>query len=155
MQIKWLGHASFLITSLDNIKIITDPYTTGHGLKYGTIEESADIVTVSHGHSDHNNINAVKNNPEILSKAGSLTAKGIKFTAVPVFHDDVRGKQRGNDLIFCFQVDGINLCHLGDLGHQLTQEQIREISPIDILFIPVGGYYTIDAEEATRVVQML
>lgn len=155
MQIKWLGHASFLITTRDKTKIITDPYTVGGGINYKPINESADIVTRSHGHSDHNNIKAIKGNPAILTGAGASTVKGVEIKAVPAFHDDSRGSQRGNDLLFCFRVDGMDLCHLGDLGHQLSPQQISDIGPVDILFIPVGGYYTINAKEATAVVQSL
>jgi L-ascorbate metabolism protein UlaG (beta-lactamase superfamily) len=118
MKIKYLAHASFLITSQDNLRIITDPYKTGQGLNYGAINESADIVTVSHGHSDHNNTGAIKGNPVILKEAGSRN---------------------------------INICHLGDLGHSLSKQQLSEIGQVDILMIPVGGFFTIDAKEATSV----
>ena len=127
MQIKWLGHSSFLITSQDKNKIITDPYTVGRGINYNPINESADIVTVSHNHGDHNNAGAIKGNPRILNEAGSQTVKDIEIKTVPVFHDEAQGSKRGNDLIFCFKVDGMNLCHMGDLGHQLNQQQLSEI----------------------------
>jgi L-ascorbate metabolism protein UlaG (beta-lactamase superfamily) len=155
MNIKWLGHSSFLITTGDNVRIITDPYSTGNGINYGPVNEAADIVTVSHGHGDHNNIKAVKGNPSVLQKAGSHTVRGIEFNAVPVFHDGSRGSQRGNNLVFCFKADGLNLCHLGDLGHTLSGEQISHLGPVDVLFIPVGGYFTIDAAEASSVAQSI
>lgn len=153
MQIKWLGHASFLITSKDKNKIVTDPYTVGGGINYKPINESADIVTMSHGHGDHNNAKSIKGNPKILKEAGSYTVKDIEIKTVPVFHDEDQGSKHGKNLIFCFKVDGLNLCHMGDLGHQLNQQQLSEVGQVDILFIPVGGYYTIDAKEATEVVQ--
>ena len=149
MKIKWLGHASFLITSQDNTRVITDPYNTAGGIKYGPIEEKADIVTVSHGHSDHNNIQTVKGSPAVLKEPGSQTRRGIEFKALSVFHDEAKGSKRGVNLIFCMKVDEINICHLGDLGHQLNQQLLAQLGPVDILMIPVGGYYTIDAEEAT------
>jgi L-ascorbate metabolism protein UlaG (beta-lactamase superfamily) len=155
MQIKWLGHASFLITSRDRKRILTDPYTVGNGINYGQINESADIVTKSHDHGDHNNTGAIKGNPVILTEAGPHSAKGIELNAVPVFHDEAQGKKRGNDLIFCFKMDGINLCHLGDLGHDLNKQQLSAIGPVDILFIPVGGYFTIDAKAATAVARLI
>jgi L-ascorbate metabolism protein UlaG (beta-lactamase superfamily) len=155
MKIKWLGHASFLITSKDRINVITDPYTVGNGINYTPISESAEIVTSSHSHGDHNNIRAIKGSPTVLTEAGSQTVKGIGFKAVPVFHDESGGKQRGRNLIFCFRVDGLKLCHLGDLGHRLSPQQLAEIGPVDILFIPVGGFFTIDAEQATEIAQSI
>ena len=155
MKIKWLGHASFLITSDTGVTIITDPYTTGGNLSYGEIEEKADIVTVSHEHGDHNNAAAVKGNPVLVNKAGATEVKGIKFTGIPTAHDNEGGKLRGNNLIFCLEMDGIKVCHLGDLGHQLNDKQAAELGKIGILIIPVGGYYTIDAEVASRVADKL
>jgi len=151
MKIKWLGHASFLITSDTGTRLITDPYVTGGNLSYGEIKESADIVTVSHQHHDHNNVAAVQGNPEVVSEAATVEIKGIKFKGTPCFHDDAGGSQRGTNIIFCFEIDGIRVCHLGDLGHQLSDEQVAELGKVDILFIPVGGYFTIDAKGATEV----
>ena len=151
MKIKWLGHASFLITSDTGTRIITDPYTVGMGISYGEIKESADIVLVSHGHGDHNNVAAVKGNPEVVKEAVSKTVKGIAIKGVATHHDASGGSQRGPNVIFCFTVDGMRLCHLGDLGHPLTDAQAAEIGAVDILLIPVGGFFTIDAAMATKV----
>ncbi len=153
MKIKWLGHASFMITSDTGIKIITDPYATGEKLNYGEIKESADIVTVSHGHGDHNNVAAVRGNPEVVR--GTAKVGGIEFRGIPTYHDDAEGQQRGENTIFCFEVDGIGVCHLGDLGHPLDDKQVTELGSVDILLIPVGGYYTIDARVATEVCNQL
>ena len=89
MKIKWLGHASFIITSDTGMKIITDPYVTGGDLSYGEIKESADIVTVSHDHFDHSNVAAVKGNPEVVSQAAKVG--GIEFRAIPSYHDEAEG----------------------------------------------------------------
>ncbi len=151
MKIKWLGHASFLITSDDGTRIITDPYGARPDLNYGEIKESADIVTVSHEHSDHNNATAVRGNPQVVRGAGTKEIKEIKFNGIPAYHDKAGGSQRGNNIIFCFEVDGIRLCHLGDLGHPLSDKQAAELGKVDILFIPVGGNFTIDAQVATEV----
>jgi L-ascorbate metabolism protein UlaG (beta-lactamase superfamily) len=153
MKIKWLGHAAFLISSDKGTKIITDPYETTESLRYGRIEESADIVTISHDHGDHNNVAAVKGNPQVVRGAGE--AKGIKFKGVPTYHDDVGGSKRGKNIVFCFEVDGLNVCHAGDLGHPLTDEQAAAIGKVDILLIPVGGFFTIDARTADRVCDQL
>jgi L-ascorbate metabolism protein UlaG (beta-lactamase superfamily) len=156
MKIKWLGHASFLITSEAGTKIITDPYASGDmGLNYGEIKETADIVTVSHGHGDHNNVAAVKGNPKVIKETTPVDIKGIKLSGISTYHDDSGGSKRGGNIIFCFVVDGIRICHLGDLGHPLTGRQIAEIGKPDILFIPVGGNFTIDAKAATQVCDKL
>ena len=156
MKIKYLGHAAFAITSDAGLKIITDPYyTTRANLSYGEITESADIVAVSHDHHDHGNVAAVKGNPEVVSRAGRSTARGIEFKGIASYHDDAGGSLRGNNIIFCFELDGIKVCHLGDLGHRLDDKQVAEIGSVDILLIPVGGFYTIDARVATEVCDRL
>ena len=155
MKIKFLGHAAFLISSDKGIKIITDPYKTAPDLTYGEITESADIVTLSHGHSDHGNAAGVRGNPEVVRGAGRSVAKGVEFNGIASYHDDAKGGLRGNNTIFCFDVDGIRVCHLGDLGHLLEEKQVKEIGSVDILLIPVGGYYTIDAKAATQVCNQL
>jgi L-ascorbate metabolism protein UlaG (beta-lactamase superfamily) len=155
MKIKYLGHSAFLITSNKGVKIIADPYAKSHDLTYGEINESADIVTVSHEHFDHNNVAAVKGSPEVISRAGRSVVKGIEFKGVASYHDDAGGRLRGGNIIFCFGVDGVNVCHLGDLGHRLDDKQLEEIGRVDILLIPVGGVYTIDAKAAAGVCDRL
>jgi len=153
MKIKWLGHACFMITSDIGTRLITDPYQPNEVLTYGEIKESADIVTVSHDHLDHSNVAAVGGSPEVVT--GTAEVKGIEFKGIPCYHDDAGGRLRGNNIIFCFQVDGIRVCHLGDLGHQLSDKQVAEIGTVDILLIPVGGYFTIDAKAASEVCNRL
>lgn len=155
MRIMWLGHACFLITSDEGLKIVTDPYSVGGGINYGKIEESADIVTASHKHGDHDNVAAVKGNPQVLDTPGVKKVKGIEFNGVATYHDEAKGGQRGNNIIFCFALDGIRICHLGDLGHHLDASQVAAIGQVDILLIPVGGLYTIDARVAAKVCQDL
>ena len=150
MKIKWLGLASFLITSREGTRIVTDPYQTGGDLTYGEIEEMADIVTVSHDHFDHNNVASVRGGPHILTKPGRADIKGISFRGIASLHDDVGGKERGKNMIFCFDVDQIRICHLGDLGHQLRDDQTRRMGSVDVLLIPVGGVFTIDSRVATE-----
>lgn len=150
MKIKWLGHSSFLITSDSGFRIITDPYTPDNNLRYDNINETADVVTVSHEHLDHNNIGAIKGNPVILKK--SAVVKGINFKAVQASHDSSGGKIRGQDLLFYFNVDGVKLCHLGDLGQLLDDKQVAEIGAVDVLFIPAGGYFTIEPDIADQVI---
>ena len=153
MKIKWLGHSCFLITADEGVRIITDPYSVGGGIGYDKIQEAADIVTVSHGHGDHSNVAAVKGNPEVV--ISSKEVKGIEFKGVASYHDETRGRQRGPNTIFCFTIDEIRVCHLGDLGHQLDSRQIAEIGEVEILLIPVGGFFTINANLAHQVCDKL
>lgn len=155
MKIKYLGHASFIITSDTGVRIITDPYETSPDLTYDEITEPADVVTVSHDHFDHCNVAAVKGNPEVVRGAVTREVKGIRFKAIPTYHDAAGGRLRGSNTIFCFEVDGVRVCHLGDLGHLLDDGQVAEIGTVDILLIPVGGYYTIDARVASEVCNQL
>ncbi len=155
MKIKWLGHASFLVTSDNGTRIITDPYEPILGMKYGEIKESADIVTVSHEHGDHNNVAAVQGNPRVLRETKPVEVKGIRFSGVATYHDNSGGSERGSNVIFCFEVDGIKVCHFGDLGHMLSNEQVAGIVNVDIMMIPVGGNFTIDAKTASDIVSML
>jgi L-ascorbate metabolism protein UlaG (beta-lactamase superfamily) len=153
MKIKWLAHAAFLITAGDGTRIITDPYETSEGLRYGQINEAADIVTVSHEHGDHNNTKAVKGSPQVVR--GDAEVKGIKIRAIATAHDDKSGGERGQNTVFCFEIDSIGVCHAGDLGHVLSDKQVAAIGPVDVLMVPVGGFFTIDASAATRVCEQL
>ncbi len=155
MKIKWLAHASFLITSDEGIRILTDPYHTGQGLHHAPIKESAEVVTISHDHFDHSAFSSVSGNPQKVAAPGITEAKGIQVKGISVYHDESKGQKRGTNIIFCFTLDGIRLCHLGDLGHMLMGKEIEEIGTVDILFIPVGGYYTIDAFTAGQVCSAL
>jgi len=153
MKIKYLGHAAFMITSDAGTRIITDPYGARDDLRYGEIQESADIVTVSHDHFDHNNVAAVRGNPEVVR--GAAKVKGIEFKGIPSYHDEAKGQQRGENTILCFEVDGIRICHLGDIGHPLSDKQVAEVGKVDILVVPVGGYYTVDAKVASQICDAL
>ena len=155
MKIKWLSGACFVITSEAGLRIITDPYCTGYNLKYGKINESAEIVTVSHEHGDHNNVAAVGGNPEVVRGIGKFKVKDIQFKGVHSFHDEVRGSRRGDNTMLRFEVDGISICHLGDLGHRLSDKQVFELGRVDILLIPTGGYYTMSVKVATEVCNQL
>jgi len=157
MKIKWLGHSSFLITS-STATLITDPYDTsnyGDSLTYAPIDEAADVVTLSHHHADHGNAAAIHGEPIIVSTPGPHQAAGLTINGVRVFHDAQGGAQRGDVVAFTISDGDITVCHLGDLGHELTAPQAVAVGQIDVLLIPVGGYFTIDAAAATRVWQQL
>lgn len=149
MKIKYLGHSAFKITSDSGASVVTDPYTPGDMFKYDTIKELADVVTSSHEHFDHNYTAGVRG-AKVVKDVSPVEVKGIKVKGVAAFHDETQGGQRGKDIIYCMDMDGIRVCHLGDLGHQLSSVQLAEMGKVDILLVPVGGTYTLDAGGATK-----
>jgi len=155
MKIKWYGHAAFKITTNKGVRIIIDPYESGAfggALAYGKITDEADIVLTSHDHEDHNYTKDIKGKFTQIKKAGSHNVKDIKIKAIPTHHDPSKGKERGDNLVFVIEADGLTLAHMGDLGHMLEKGTVGEIGKVDVLLLPVGGTYTVDAGEATRVV---
>lgn len=153
MNIKWLGHACFLLTSEAGEKVITDPYDTSVGYRMPPV--AADVVTVSHNHFDHNYIKAVSGSYKLVDSPGEYEVKGLKIKGVPSWHDDAGGAKRGPNVIFNITIDGIRVCHCGDLGHVLSGEQADKIGEVDVLMVPVGGTYTVDAKGAAGVVRQL
>ncbi|MFW2489723.1 MBL fold metallo-hydrolase [Clostridium chromiireducens] len=154
MKIKWFGQSCFMVTSENGTKILMDPYKNALGYKLPK-EITADIVLISHDHSDHNYINAVKCKFVHINKTGSFLEHGIEIKGVGTFHDKVSGAKKGKNIIYNFKIDGINICHCGDLGHTLDLNFVEEIGNVDILLIPVGGGYTLDALDAVDVVKQL
>ncbi len=148
MKIKWLGHSCFLITSSTGVRILTDPFDETVG--YKVPEAEADIVTTSHDHFDHNYVKAVKGEYVHINTSGRHNVKGIDILGVDTFHDEAGGSKRGGNVVFTYLVDGMKICHLGDLGHILTEEQLNQIGRVDVLLLPVGGTFTIDYREASE-----
>lgn len=158
MKIKYYGHSAFMITSDKGVKIILDPYESGAfggQLMYGKINDQADIALTSHEHADHNDTKSLPGSPKVVKGEGSQTIKGVSIKGIPTYHDPSKGSERGTNTIFTLSVDGIQVCHLGDLGHVLTKKELTEIGPVDILLTPVGGFFTIDPQEATRVAEQI
>jgi L-ascorbate metabolism protein UlaG (beta-lactamase superfamily) len=153
MKITWFGQSCFLITAENGMKILTDPFKDMLGYKLPQIE--ADIVSISHNHSDHNYVKAVKGDFEPINQPGGFLKNGIAVQGVETFHDKASGARKGKNLVFKFVIDEINLCHLGDLGHILNSAQIEAIGKVDILLLPVGGGFTIDARDAVQVMRQL
>ncbi len=154
MKIKWLAHAAFLITAASGTRIVTDPYKFTERHRHAEFTEAADIVTVSHGHGDHNNVAPIKGTPRVVDKAGEakgIKDQGVKIKGVTTAHDEAGGSKRGPNIVFCLEVDSVKICHCGDLGHILTDAQVKEIGRVDVLMVPVGGTFTVDAAGATRV----
>lgn len=153
MKLKWLGHSCFQLTSDNGIKVVTDPFDESVG--YPVPDAEADIVTMSHEHHDHSNSKCVHGKFVIFTQPGKYNEKGIRITGVATAHDEAGGKQRGKNVIFNITVDGLNICHCGDLGHLLTPQQVKEIGHVDVLLIPVGGTYTIGHDQAASVARQL
>lgn len=155
MLITYHGHSEFLIKTDAGPRILTDPYSpqmTG----YPERELSADIVCVSHAHEDHAWLQKVKGNPVVLTDQGVHTpAEGIVIRSIPAFHDDAQGQKRGQTLLTRIEADGLVLAHLGDIGCPLTQEQTNFLRGVDILMIPVGGFFTIDSVQAKEMCSSL
>ncbi len=154
MNIQWYGHAAFKITTERGTRIIVDPYQSGFSggaLSYRTIDDEADIVITSHNHGDHNYIDSIRGKYDHIKKQGTYEFKGVKIETLPTFHDTSSGKERGDNLLSVISTDGIKILHMGDLGHELDQKQLSKIGKVDVLLLPVGGFYTIDAQTATKV----
>jgi len=139
------------LESLDGTKIVTDPFDGSVGYKIPMLE--ADIVTVSHDHYDHNYVEGVQGDPQVIKIPGEYAINNVEIKGVPAYHDEVKGAKRGSNIIFNFDIDGIKICHLGDLGHLLSKSQLEEIGNVDVLLIPVGGTFTLDAEGAAAAVE--
>jgi L-ascorbate metabolism protein UlaG (beta-lactamase superfamily) len=156
MKIKWNGHASFTITAADGTVIVTDPYDPqGYdgALQYDAVNDRADGAVVSHDHADHNYVEGLTGSPKIIR--GTDSVKGLKIKGIETFHDESEGSERGTNVVFIIDVDGIRICFCGDLGHQLSDEQVAAAGKIDILLVPVGGFFTLDAEGAAQLVENL
>jgi len=153
MKIKWFGQSCFMITSENGTKVLTDPFKKMLGYKLPEIE--ANIVSTSHEHGDHNNINAVKSSFVHINELGEFSEDGIEIKGMETFHDKFSGSKRGKNTVYNFKIDEINICHCGDLGHILSSNQIEEIGNVDILLLPVGGLATINAFDAAQVIKQL
>ncbi|WP_238915199.1 MBL fold metallo-hydrolase [Clostridium sp. YIM B02555] len=153
MKIKWFGQSCFMITSESGIKVLTDPYKKMLG--YELPEMEADIVSTSHNHKDHNNINVVKNSFIHINEPGDFYEHGIEIKGIQTFHDNTSGSKRGQNTVYNFNIDDINICHCGDLGHVLDANQIEEIGNVHILLLPIGGLATINAFDAVQVMKQL
>lgn len=150
--IRWWGQACFSIS--DGVHtVIADPFPADFG--YKPPDMPAQVVLVSHEHRDHNGVEAVQGNPTVIRGPGTHAAAGLSFLGIASHHDDQGGGQRGPNTIFVWQMARWRLAHLGDLGAPLTDEQVAAIGPVDVVMVPVGGYYTIDASQAAAVVDQL
>lgn len=148
MKIQYLGHSCFRIISEMNTAIICDPYQS-EMVGFAMPKVSCDVVTISHHHRDHDCVEEVKGNPAVLEGDVCLAADDIAVQSFKTFHDDKKGKLRGENTVFCFLVDGLKVVHMGDIG-VFDDNIAKQIYGCDVLLLPVGGVYTIDAEGANK-----
>lgn len=152
MKVIWHMHSCFEIADLATV--VVDPHD-GRSIGVKPPSLRADLVLISHDHFDHNAIRVVKGDYIVIKDCAPRKIKGIEVRGVNAFHDDVQGEKRGKVNIFQFTMGGVRFCHLGDLGHMLSEEQLRELGPIDVLFIPVGGVFTLNGSQAQRLVRII
>ena len=152
MDINWLGHSCFRIRG-NQTTVITDPYSPGLGYSLG--KPNARIVTVSHQHPGHSYIQGISGEPRLVTGPGEYEIGSVLIIGIATFHDGEKGSNRGKNTVYLMEVGEISVCHLGDLGHMLTAEQMEELGNVDILLIPVGGVSTINAPIAAEIVRQL
>lgn len=153
MQLTWYGHSCFLLTSESDYSILTDPCDQDTG--YELHDLVCDAVTISHEHRDHNCLAIVAGTPTILRTPGDHLAGEISVMGFNSYHDDASGAHRGENIVFLYQIDGLKVLHLGDLGHMLSDEIVETIGDVDILLAPIGGVDTINAKIATELADRL
>ena len=155
MKIKWLGHSSFVLTESTGLSVVTDPFDEGM-VGYACNAPASDVVTVSHSHGDHGFLKAVPDYKKVYNgETGAFEYNGIHISGIPSFHDDADGEVRGKNTIYKFGMDGVTVLHMGDIGEKCSPELIERLIPVNVLLIPVGGTYTVDAEEAKEYVDRL
>lgn len=153
MELTYLGHSCFKLTSFEGKTLLIDPYTPGGANRHRPIPDIVDGVAISHLHPGHSGVRYLQGQPEVFQQSGYLGT--IELTAIPTFHDTKQGRKYGHNTVWRIQIDGISICHLGDIGHMPSQEQLVDIVPTDILICPVGGVHSLDFEQATSIVNMI
>lgn len=155
MHIHFYAHSSFHITAENGRSILIDPYEQSRYLDYDVRFDPAEIVLVTHGHGDHNNVDAVPGSHAVVRGAGVHAVGDLSFVGIPSFHDKQQGAQRGPNTIFLFDLDGIRIAHFGDQGVELNEEQYAQLAGINLLIAPVGGGLTLEVEGVTAIVERL
>lgn len=152
MKIVYYGHSCFLLETNAGTRIVTDPYTR---IGYELPPLRADFVTCSHFHYDHNFVQGVQGVREVIASPGSCERGGVLITGIPTSHDDMDGALHGENTVYRFEADGMTVCHLGDIGEPLSPRLIERIGKVDVLLVPVGGTYTVDARGALEYVDAI
>lgn len=152
MKVEWYGHSCFKLTESTGTSVITDPFDDS---VYDVPVLSSDLVTCTHRHHDHDNLSCFTNSPKVIDSVGMFEHEGITISSIKTYHDEKKGKLRGENLVFKYRIDGMDICHLGDIGQECSSKLVDLLMPVNILFVPVGGVYTIDAEQAKMYVDKL
>ena len=153
LQIRWHGHACFEIK--DDVTLVTDPHD-GKSIGIPAPSVAGDVILVSHDHYDHNSVKTVeKDGSKLVTDGRKRNVSDIEIRGVDSFHDEARGAKRGNNIMYKFTMDGVIFCHLGDLGHDLDEESVQKIGEVDILFVPIGGTFTVDDKQAWNVINKI
>jgi len=152
MEISHIGHSCFRLKGKD-LTIVIDPYDPKIGYKLPRL--SANVLLTTHFHYDHHNIDGIKDYELLIEYPGEYETKNIFIYGLPTFHDHKQGAERGKNTIYLVEINGFSILHLGDLGHELQQTTLEKIGNVDVLMIPVGGTYTIDAEVAAKVISSI
>lgn len=153
MLIKWYGHSCFLITAASGARILTDPYDPSVGYPMHKIE--CDAVSVSHMHFDHNYFDMCAGDPVRITGPGEHEAGGVSIRGVETAHDEVGGAKRGKNTVFIFELEDMRVMHAGDIGAMPDADTLAAIGPVDVLLVPVGGFYTIDGAGARELARLL
>ncbi|MFA5961461.1 MAG: MBL fold metallo-hydrolase [Parcubacteria group bacterium] len=159
MNIQYYGHSCFKISlkpagrGQNEVVLFIDPFDKSIGLR--PPQGQADFVLVSHDHPDHNNVEALKGEPRVIDLPGEYSVRGVNVIGIPSFHDDKQGTERGQNTIFIIDGEELKLCHLGDLGTDLTEKQLEKIGTVNVLFVPIGGNYTIDYKKAIETIKKI
>jgi L-ascorbate metabolism protein UlaG (beta-lactamase superfamily) len=158
VRIDYLGHACFMVTGDSGKRAVFDPYEPGcfgGALRHAAPGVSAELVFVSHGHADHAAAGQVGGRPRVVDRPGAGKSGAAAWLGVRTFHDGSGGAERGGNVAYALKLDGVSFCHLGDLGHALSRAQAGEIGPVDVLFAPVGGHFTVDGRGAVEAARAL
>ncbi|MFA6047456.1 MAG: MBL fold metallo-hydrolase [Parcubacteria group bacterium] len=159
MIIQYYGHSCFKITTKpagrgqDDVTMFIDPFDKAIGLR--PPQGQADLVLVTHDHHDHNNVEAIKGEPYIIDIPGEYSVKGVNIVGMKTFHDKKEGAERGANTIYILETEELRICHMGDLGHSLSEKELEAINGVNILMIPIGGKYTLDGKEAVDIIKKI
>lgn len=153
MIIRYMGHAFFVMTLKSGTTIAVDPY--GDFYDFPKRKVQADICLMSHHHHDHDGVQCLQDGAQLIDATGVSRVKDVKITGVPTWHDEVQGQKRGPNTFWVIEAEGLRIGHAGDLGHVPNAEQVKQIGRLDVLMLPVGGFYTIDAPTALEVCRLL
>jgi L-ascorbate metabolism protein UlaG (beta-lactamase superfamily) len=166
VTLRYYGNSFFQLETSTGKKIVFDPHAIRAFKQSDPVE--ADVVLISHFHNDHTQVGVLANRPQEVLVGLDMPKKGqtewkeidkkigdVRVRTVGTYHDTEQGMKRGKVAVWVVETDGLVFCHLGDTGHLLSAEQVRQIGPVDVVMVPVGGIYTLNGEQAKKVVDQI